>query len=196
VADGPVTRLLEESGIYARYVLALFWPNKEAPALEADPNQANEVSDWGEGDLEILVEEGRRQLDRQHEDLERIRGRSQVLLAFGLALEGAIASLQKSVGIADNFLVWTLWVLALFVGVWSVLGAGATSVVRADMQMIHAAVLSRRKPPILPDLAEDYAAIVMVGENQLATRLTNLRHAVMWLLIAAFLGLLTWVSCP
>lgn len=196
MVDGPVTRLLEEAGVYARHVFALFWPNKKAPALEADRNQASEVSDWGKGDLEILVEEGRRQLDRQHEDLERIRGRSQVLLAFGLALEGAIASQQKSVGTADNFLIWTLWVLALFVGAWSVLGAAATSVVRADMQMIHAAVLSRRNAPILPDLAGDYAAIVMDGENQLATRLTNLRHAVMWLLIAAFLGLLTWISCP
>jgi hypothetical protein len=191
-----VTRFLEETGIYAWHVFALFWPNKEAPALGADLNDAGEVSGWGREDLEILIEEGRRQIDRQHEDLERIRGRSQVLLAFGLALEGAIASLQQTVVQVDEFLVWTLWVLALLVGAWSILGAAATSVVRADMQMIHAAVLSRRQAPLLPELAGDYAAIVMDGENQLATRLTNLRHAVMWLLIGAFLGLLTWVSCP
>jgi hypothetical protein len=196
MAGESMTRFLEETGVYAGHVFALFWPNKEAPVLGADPNDAGEVSGWGQEDLEILIEEGRRQLDRQHEDLERIRGRSQVLLAFGLALEGAIASLQQTVVKADEFLVWTLWVLALLAGAWSILGAAATSVVRADMQMIHTAVLSRQQAPVLPKLAGDYAAIVMDGENQLATRLTNLRHAVMWLLVGAFLGLLTWVSCP
>lgn len=144
-----MTRLLEEFGIYAQHVLALFWPNKEAPALEADPNHPGDVSDWEEGDLAVLVEEGRRQLDRQHEDLERIRGRAQALLAFGLAVEGAIASLQESLVKADDFVAWTVWTLAILAGAWSVLGAAATSVVRADMQMIHAAVLSRRKAPIL-----------------------------------------------
>ena len=188
-----MTRLLEESGIYARHVLALFWPNKKAPAIEADHNQAGDVSDWPDKDLELLVEEGRRQLDRQHDDLERIRGRAQVLLALGLALEGTIASLQGSIVEADNELIWLFWTIAILAGAWSVLGAAGTSVVRADMQMIHAAVLSRRTAPLLSDLAADYAAIVMDGEDQLATRLTNLRHAVMWLLLTALFGLLTWL---
>jgi hypothetical protein len=78
-----MTRLFEEFGIYARHVLALFWPNKQAPTIEADHNQAGDVSGWPDRDLELLVEEGRRQLDRQHEDLERIRSRAQVLLALG-----------------------------------------------------------------------------------------------------------------
>jgi hypothetical protein len=190
-----MNRLIEESGIYARHVLALFWPNKKAPALVADQNEAGELSGWREEDLRLLVEEGRRQLDRQHDDLERIRGRAQVLLAFGLALEGAVASLQASVVSADIFSVWFCWVVAILAGGWSVLGAAATSVVRADMQMIHAAVLSRRAAPILPELAADYGAIVMDGENQLATRLTILRHAVMWLLVAAFFGLVSWLGC-
>ena len=102
--------------------------------------------------------------------------------------------MQESVVKADSGFGWTFWVVALATGVWSILGAAATSVVRADMQMIHAAVLSRRQTPILPGLAADYAALVMAGEDQLATRLTNLRHGVMWLLGAAFLGLVTWLS--
>ena len=188
-----MTRLFEEFGIYARHVLALFWPNKQAPTIEADRNQAGDVSGWPDRDLELLVEEGRRQLDRQHEDLERIRSRAQVLLALGLALEGAVASLQESIVKADDTAIWFFWTVAILTGAWSVLGAAATAVVRADMQMIHVAVLSRRTAPVLSDLAADYAAIAMDGENQLATRLTNVRHAVMWLLIAAFLGLLTWL---
>lgn len=59
--------------------------------------------------------------------------------------------------------------------------------------MIHAAVLSRYSRPVRKRLAQDYAEIAMDGENQLATRLTNLRHAVSWLLIAALLALSTWL---
>jgi hypothetical protein len=84
-----------EFAVYARHVVALFWPNKAAPSLVADENEPGEMDGWDEDELRILIDEGRRQLDRQHEDLERIRGRSQVLLAFGLALEGSIASLQS-----------------------------------------------------------------------------------------------------
>jgi hypothetical protein len=188
-----MTQLAEEIGVYARHVLALFWPNKAAPTLSADSNEAGELTGWEQEDLQILIEEGRRQLDRQHEDLERIRNRAQVLLAFGLALEGTIASLQSQVVSSGCLVSWICWVLALLAGGWAVLGAGATSVVRADMEIIHAAVLSRRQPPIVEELAADYAAMGKTGQNQLATRLTNLRHAVAWLLLSAFFGLLSWL---
>lgn len=189
-----MSRLEDELVVYARHVLALFWPNKSAPTLVADRNEPGDVGGWKEDELRLLVDEGRRQVDRQHEDLERIRGRSQVLLALGLALEGSIASLQSQLTNAASFWLWALWVLALLAGGWSVLGAGATSVVRADMVIIHSAVLSRRDPPVLPELAEDYAGMTKQGEDQLATRLTNLRQAVAWLLIAAFLGLVSWLA--
>jgi hypothetical protein len=187
-------RIEDETAIYARHVLALFWPNRFAPVLVADRNEPGDMNRWSDEELLILVEEGRRQLDRQHDDLERIRGRAQVLLAFGLALEGSIAALQSQLVSHGPCWVWILWILGLLAGGWSVLGAGATSVVRADMTMIHAAALSRYEPPVLSKLAADYAATMMEGENQLATRLTNLRHAVAWLLIAAFLGLVAWLA--
>jgi hypothetical protein len=189
-----MSRLEEELGVYARHVLALFWPNKFAPTLVADKNKPGRVDDWDEEELRLLIEEGRRQLDRQHEDLERIRGRSQVVLAIGLALEGSIASLQSQLVTRASCWIWALWVLALLAGGWATLGAGATSVVRADMEIIHSAVLSRRDPPVLPGLAADYAAMTTQGEDQLATRLTNLRYAVVWLLVAAFLGLIAWLA--
>jgi len=189
-----MSRLEDELAVYARHVLALLWPNKSAPALVADRNEPGEMDDWNEDELRLLIDEGRRQLDRQHEDLERIRGRSQVLLALGLALVGAIASLQSQLVMGASCWAWGLWVFALLAGGWSILGAGATSVVRADMEIIHSSVLSRRDPPVLPELAEDYAGMTKQGEEQLATRLTNLRYAVVWLLVAAFLGLISWLA--
>jgi len=189
-----MSRLEDELEVYARHVMALFWPNKFAPVLIADKNEPGGVDGWSDDDLRLLVDEGRRQLDRQHDDLERIRGRSQVLLALGLALEGSIASLQSQLTTHAPCWVWAIWALALLTGGWSILGAGATSAVRADMEIIHSAVMSRRDGPALPQLAKDYAGMTKQGENQLATRLTNLRYAVVWLLIAALLGLVSWLA--
>jgi hypothetical protein len=186
----------DEFTVYSRHVWALFVPNAPAPAHHADHNEPAVLRDWKSDDLDLLIEEGRRQLDRQHDDLERIRTRSQILLAFGLALVGTVAALESRVSGAGCWVVRGVWVLALAAAVWSILGAAATSVVRADMEIVHAAVLSHFSPPIKPELAADYAAMVGAGENQLATRLTNLRHAVTWLLVAAALALATWFASP
>lgn len=179
--------------IYLRHVLALFVPGSAAPVHDADKNVAGNLAGWTSGDLRLLVEEGRRQLDRQNDDLERVRGRSQVLLILGLALGGTAGSLRGIVSTADHCALWILWGVALGVIALAILGAAATAVVRADMETIHAAVLSRRPPGILRGLAADYSAIVMTGEKQIATRLTNLRLAVTLLLIGAAMTLGTWL---
>lgn len=186
----------KEFKVYAQHVLGLLVPNLRAPVHKADRNAAGDVAQWVSEDLDLLIDEGRRQLDRQHDDLERIRSRAQVLLALGLALVGTTAALQGRVSDSSSWLVWAMWLVALATGAWSILGAAATSVVRADMSIIHAAVLSRRSGKIKEELAKDYSEMVMAGENQLATRLTNLRHAVTWLLVAAVLALASWLGSP
>jgi hypothetical protein len=189
-------RWLGEFWRYARHVVALFVPNAGAPAQVADRNKPGDVSGWGSDDLDALIEEGRRQLDRHHDDLERIRARSQILLALGLALVGTVAALDDRVSSSGSDVARILWAAALVTGAWSILGAAATSVVKAVVEVIDSTTLSNYRTPIKRRLASDYAEIVIAGENQLATRLTNLRHAVMWLLIAAILALFTWIKSP
>ena len=191
-----MTRWLGELSRYARHIAALFVPNTAAPAQAADCNDPGDLTPWKEDDLHLLIEEGRRQIDRQHDDLERIRTRAQIVLALGLALVGTIAALDNRITTSGSDLARVLWVAGLVSGAWSILGAAATSVVKADVEMIDATTLSTYETPIQSRLAADYAGIVVAGENQLATRLTNLRHAVMWLLIAAVFALLTWVESP
>lgn len=152
------------------------------------------MTDWSNEERRLLIDEGRRQLDRQRDDLERIRTRAQVLFAASLALGGVVASLYDAIRDASCTVVWVLWAVALLLAAWSAAGAAATAVVRADMEVIHVAVLSRREPPIESELAADYAAAVRAGENAVAVRLTNLRWAVSYLLAAALLTLASWVT--
>jgi hypothetical protein len=184
---------LNKQRIYARHVVALFRPGSGAPVYPADTNTAGDLTDWSADDLKTLIDEGRRQLDRQIEDMERVRGRAQVTLALGIGLEGAAGSLRTAVSSVNEPVLWFLWILGLALVAWATLGAAATAVGRADMEMIHAAVLSRRQADIAKDLAKDYAAMAATGENQIATRLTNLWLAVTLLLAGAAATFGTWL---
>jgi hypothetical protein len=184
---------LDVPRIYAQHVLALFRPGRGAPVHEADKNVAGDMSGWSGAQVKTLIEEGRRQIDRQNDDLERVRGRAQVTLTLGLALAGAAGSLRSAVSSADAVGLWVLWTLALALIAFATLGAAATAVVRADMKMIHAAVLSRYDGDTDRKLARDYANIAATGEKQIATRLTNLWLAVALLLAGAAGTLGAWL---
>lgn len=179
--------------IYAQHVWAMFRPGRRAPVHEADLNEAGDVKDWSDAHVKTLIDEGRRQLDRQHEDLERVRSQAQVTLLIALALEGTAGSLRATVSSASEMPLWIFWGIGLLLIAWAILGIAATAVVRADMQMIHAAVLSRYTGDIDRKLAAEYAAIAADGEKQVATRLTNLRLAVASLLAGAAVTLVVWL---
>lgn len=119
--------------------------------------------------------------------------RAQVTLAIGLALEGAAGSLRATVSSAHHLPLWILWSIGLVLVAWAILGAAATAVVSADMQIIHASVLSHYRYDVDRRLAADYAAAAPDGEKQVATRLTNLRLAVAFLLAGAAVTLGAWL---
>lgn len=183
----------KEQYIYARHVCALFSGGRGAPVLTADRNREGDLSCWRTEDLDVLLEEGRRQLDRQYEDLERVRTRAQVAAAVGIALDGTAGGLQHIARTGPTAWLTVLWVLSMVVLSWSVLGAAATAVVRADLLTIHATVLSRYTSPVRRRLAGDYAGILPTNENQIATRLVNLRISVTALLIGGLMALGVWV---
>jgi hypothetical protein len=182
-----------EHRIYAQHVRALFRAGSAAPVHAADTNVEGDVSSWSDDEIKTLIDEGRRQLDHQSEDLERVRLRAQVTLAIGLVLEGTAGSLRVTVSSANELPASILWIVGLVLVAWAVLGVAATAVVRADMQAIHASVLSHYRGDINRQLAADYAAIAPDGEKQVATRLTNLRLAVAIMLAGAAATLGAWL---
>lgn len=181
-----------EQRVYAQHAVAMFLPGKVGGIHDADPNRAGEIDDWSPEEQHLLIEEGRRQIDRQVDDLERVRTRAQVLLALALALVGTTGALLDSILTVDHPVLWTIWGLAVFFGAWAAIGAAATSTVAAEPEIIHATALSTYSGPIEKLLARDYAGAVVAGENHVAVRLTNFRWAVAYLLACGALTLGSW----
>lgn len=184
-------RLLREvrhnQWIYLLHAGSLLAPGHELPGFAADSLRPGDISEWTTAELGLLIEEGRRQSDRQHTDLQDIRGRSQWLFTVAVA---ALAALGAGLVSSDvSTLETALWLVGLAVLVYGVAGAAAVMVSRADFNTIHTAVLSREKRPIDRSLAEAYARMMADGENTVATRLTVFRQAVVFCLLGGYLGL-------
>jgi hypothetical protein len=174
--------------IYFAHVIGLIAPGVEIPVFRSHQIEPEPLDDWSEADLERMIDEVQRQLDRQISDFERILGRAQWLLTTGAAVTAALGT--AFVAKRPSGAVLWLWVPALVFLACGVAGAGAVMTVRADFVTIDTAVLSRKAPPILRTLATSYSRMLRTGENTVATRLTVFRQAVVYVIIGGYLGLL------
>ena len=164
------------------------------PDLQAQQTQAQRVADWTEDELELLIDEGRRQSDRQLADLEQIRGRAQWLFTTGAPIVVAIASVYGAFHKGDSGWWIVLWLTSLIVASYGLLGAAAIMTIRADFNVIDSAKLSGYQRPILSALAHDYAAMLGTGENTIATRVTVFWQSVVWLILGGYGALVTWLA--
>lgn len=177
--------------VYAAHVLGLIAPGVEVPVLQAHQVSSQPLDAWSEDDLQHMVEEGRRQLDRQLSDLTQIRTRAQWLFTVGAAITVAVAGAFTRANPSGGILA--LWLLALALLVYGVAGAAAILTVRADFKTIDTAVLSASELPILRALAVSYSRILGTGENTIATRLTVLWQAVLFVIAGGYLGLIAYL---
>jgi hypothetical protein len=174
--------------VYLVYALSLLTPGRKLPVFGADQLEATDVSGWTAEELKLLIEEGRRQSDRQQVDLTNIRGRAQWLFTVAVA---ALAALGAGLASGHPGTVETvLWLGGLVLLIYGVAGAASVMVSRADFSAIHTAVLSAQKQPIDRALAQAYARMMAGGENTVATRLTVFRQSVVFCLVGGYLGLI------
>jgi len=150
--------------------------------------ESGSLESWGDEDLKLMIEEGRRQLDRQNSDFEHILSRAQWVFTVGVAVVVSLtAALVKS---RPSWPEIAVGALAFGVVVYGVAGAASIMVVRADFKTIDTAILSQRTPPIQKGLAADYSTMIATGENTVAARLTVFHQAVLYVIIGGILGLL------
>lgn len=188
---GGIGAFFRGQGVYAIHVLGLIAPGLEIPVLKAHQVSSQAIDDWSDDDLRLIVEEGRRQLDRQLSDLTQIRSRAQWLFTVGAAITVAVAGAFTRTDPVGGILV--LWFLALASLVYGVAGAAAILTVRADFKTIDTAVLSASDLPILRTLAISYSRMLGTGENTVATRLTVLWQAVLFVITGGYLGLIAYL---
>jgi hypothetical protein len=179
-------------GTYLRYIGLLLSPGSTAPVFNSAQADPGEMTGWSDDELQLMVVEGRRELDALDTQLTEIRGRAQAVLTTAIALAGVLAGIAGTAHHrCGSFAVWILGVAGI---VLSALGSAAIITVKAYMSTIHTAVLSRYEPPVLERIARDYAGMTRQGQNTVATRLTLLWLAVLLLLVGGALGFASWIT--
>ncbi|MEU8205858.1 hypothetical protein [Streptosporangium sp. NPDC049046] len=184
--------LPSEVTVYLRHLSGL-WPGRKVPVFALHRVEPGEMRDWDSVELTLLVEEGRRQLDRQLSDLEQIRGRAQFLFPTALALLLVVLASVQTITAAPtpwSFVVWCVSITSTMLGL---LGSAAVTVVRKEIGTIDSTRLSRQSPPILPILALSYARTVRIGENTVATHITVFRDAVLLVLLGVITQGFAWL---
>ncbi|MEU5242672.1 hypothetical protein AB0G81_00840 [Streptomyces asoensis] len=173
-----------ESRLYLVYCLALLHPGHVMPTFaEPEPHTRN-VAPLSDEELGLLMEEGRRQIDRQMADLDRIRNRAGALAAVALALVAAVMGKLADV-LGQNWLLIALWAASCAMAIFSVAGAASVLSARAVLGRIDTRLAAQGTRPIRASLAEAYVGIVSIGEETVRTYLTVFRDAVTLAVMAA-----------
>lgn len=160
--------------------------------------ESGNLSQWTSGDLALLVQEGRLQIDRQRSQLARIQSRSQFLLTTSLgALLLAVNLLAKLIPAEASYksLTWVavLLILAVVLLLIGALGAASNLGTKNLFGAIDTSLLSNVDPPVDLALARAYVEYVRPGENTLATRLTIYWVAILLVLTGSILLAVAWV---
>lgn len=189
---GTLRRLGEEVAVYSRHCLAMLLPGRTRPYVKVHKEEPGSVREWPDPDLMLLVDECRRQLDRQRGELARLQGLSQFLFSTGLAMIALAGVALPAVKASHNMVAAVLWIAAALLlgcGTW---GAAANLSTKNLLGVVDGVLLSRCEPPTLPLVAEAHSQQIAVGANTVATRLMIYRDAAFLVLLSAVMFMTAW----
>lgn len=182
--------------LYINHCLSLIRPGATPRFIEyAQTTEHSDLASWDHDELELLIEQGKYQLERQHNQLRDLQTRSQFLLTTALgALLFAVNRLSDILqSESNNAIIWTilliLAVLFLFIGA---LGVASNIAAKNLLGTIDIILLSKVEPPRKLAVAQAYLEYVIPGENTLVTRFTIFWIAIMFLLLGTLLLAIAW----
>lgn len=185
-------RRFAEPIVYFWHVVSLFQPGRSVPTFDLPREFGREInSSYSDDDLRFIVEEGRRQLDRQLSDLEHIRSRANALLTLCIA-EIAVLSASAERTLGSGQVPTLLWLVSATFAALAAAGAASVSTSRAVFGRIDTQGIARSNAPILRRAADTYPRLVDEGETTLNTRTTVLRDAVLLAVAAAVIYAVVW----
>lgn len=183
--------------LYVNHCLALIRPGTTPRVAKyAQATEHSDLASWDHDDLELLIEQGKYQLERQQNQLRDLQARSQFLLTTALgAILFAVNRLSDILqSESNNATIWTILlifaVLFLFIGA---LGVASNIVTKNLLGTIDITRLSNVESPRKLVLAQAYLKYVIPGENTLTTRSVIFGIATMFLLIGTLLLAIAWV---
>lgn len=180
--------------MYLRHVRGLLIPGITVAIVQTDTLEPEPLDGWGDDALQIVIDEGRRQIDRQSDRFDRIRSSAQFLFTTALALLVVLGASAHRVLHREGVVLSAGWVIGLLAVAGGTLGTAAILTVKAEFGSIHTALLSRSGPAPLRDLAVAYTQQVRAGENTLNARVTVYRDAVWLVLVGALVQLIVWIT--
>jgi hypothetical protein len=172
-----VTGRFAEARLYLIYCAALLHPGRTVPTFAEPAPTTISLDTHADDELMLVIEEGRRQLDRQIADLDRIRNRAGALATVSLALTVAIATKAADI-LQHHWALIAMWAWACAMAVLAVAGAASVLSARAVFGRTDAQMAAQGPRPVRSHLAEAYAEVAGVGEETVSTFLTVFRGAV------------------
>jgi hypothetical protein len=190
--DDDVRR--SEGRMYLAHLRGL-WPGAKVPSFQVHPSEPSDITGWGSEDYQVLIDEGRRQLDAQRDQAEQIRGRAQFLFTTAIGLAALSFAGKSTVLAAKSNVPIAIWSLSLLLTTLGLLGTASVIVARKEFGSIDAALMTNLyDPPIPPKLAAGYSRQVARGANTVATLVTVYRDAVLLVLLGALCWGAAWLT--
>lgn len=187
-----VSGRLAELRAYLAYCAALFRPGVAVPVFQQPAPFVADLTVLPDADLTLIIEEGRRQLDRQYADLERTRGRAGTALTVALGTLAALAGLAPT-AVSGPLPCRILWVLSAVLVLFGVAGTAAVLTAQARLGAVYTDVFAADDPS-RHGLARLYAEVSGIGEVTIAARVTVLRDATLVLVLGAVLLAFAWFA--
>lgn len=187
-----ITGRFREFRAYLWYCLALFWPGANVPLFEKPPERDPDITGFTDEQLQVVLDEGRRQLDRQRQDLERVQTRSATAATIGLAEIALLSNGGATVIRAGGFwlIPWLIGVACVFLGVAGAVSLLTTRPTVAAPHVNDIATYVGRKPLYIA--AYSYVRDVDTGDVTLSARVTILRDAALLLVLGGVLYAAIW----
>lgn len=170
--------LKHETGATRAFVWAMLFGGEVKPTHK-NPNQPGDICKFDDESLRLLIDEGRTQAERQTERFRHATDRAQILLTVDLAFLGFLAALLHhllQLSGSREIACIALWAISSAFAVFGTVSAAAVVVVSARFGGIDTTIVSNMEPPVLRELARDYASSVRLGELTADLRVTVFRQ--------------------
>ncbi len=188
----PQPKRPKEWKVYLQHLLGL-WPGYKVPAFVVHTHEPGDLARWTDSELTYALDEGRRQIDRQFESLERVRTRAQFLFTTCIGLLVVIFAGRHTMVAAKGDFALAGWALAIACTGLGMFGAASVIVARKDLRAIDAVLLTTTERPILPALIAAYGRCVRDCTNTVATQITVFRDAVLLILAGTLFYGVAWL---